>query len=92
MDVVASNVLSERALISASERYRMMQASKDYRQQMVKALDRFYGALAVELRLFSGPKPKAADIDRYCLKNSDVSSLPWQTCATALVWFIGRTR
>lgn len=92
MDVIASNVLAERELISTAERYEMMRRHKDHRGEMNRRLGRIYGSLAVELRLSAGPSPRALGtaIDRYCLATADVSSLSWQTCAAALVWFIGR--
>lgn len=91
MDIIASNVLSERELISTRERYDIMRTHKDSRAEVSRRLHRLYGELAVSLRL-AEPSGRGLgdDIDSFCQANADRSSLSWQTCAAALVWFIGR--
>jgi hypothetical protein len=92
MDVIASNVMAERELISEEQRYAMMQKTKDYRQELLRQMKRLQGSLAVELGLSAGVQgaSEAGEIDRYCLATADKSRLSWQSCAAALVWFIGR--
>jgi hypothetical protein len=92
MDVIASNVLAERELVPESQRYEMMNRAQDYRQEVVRYVRRMHGSLAVELALSTGSKAaaSAAQIERYCRVTADKSSLSWQTCASALLWFIGR--
>ncbi len=92
MDVIASNVMAERELIPEEQRYAMMQKTKDYRVELLRQVRRLQGSLAVELGLSAGTRGAAApgEIDRYCLATADKSRLSWQSCAAALVWFIGR--
>jgi hypothetical protein len=92
MDVIASNVLSEKELVPIAERYELMRKHKDHRGELMRRLQRRYGALAVELRLSADGRfgPLAQEIDRFCHESADQSSLSWQTCSAALVWFIGR--
>ncbi len=92
MDVIASNVMAERELVSDAERYEMMRTQKDYRRELVRRVKRLQGALAVELGLAAGARRASApeEVDRYCLATADKSRLSWQSCAAALLWFIGR--
>jgi len=90
MDVIASNVLAERELISTAQRYQIMRREKDFRKAINRQLQHRYGTLAVELRLAGSEGPLGARIDRFCQATADRSNLAWQTCAAALVWFIGR--
>jgi hypothetical protein len=93
-DVIASNVLAEKQLLTTEQRYEMMRRQKDYRSALKAYVRRVQGTLATDFKLAtrSGPAaPELADhIDRYCLATADVSNLSWQTCVTSLVWFIER--
>jgi hypothetical protein len=93
LDIVVSNVLSERQLVSTERRYELMRKNKDYRAAIYDEVRRVQGAQAVEFRLSAGRLEDARAlgeaIDAYCLASADVSDLSWQSCAAGLVWFIG---
>ena len=71
-----------------------MTHSKDYRRELGHELRRLQGALAVDLRLRMGA---AAGDDRAWPATSIATAsppatsndLPWPTCVSSLVWFIG---
>jgi hypothetical protein len=92
MDVVISNVLADKLLIPSVRRYELMKASKDPRRELSRELRRLQGALAVGFRLKMGEAKDdaqlARDIDQYCLTSGDSTNLPWQACASSLVWFL----
>jgi hypothetical protein len=92
MDVISSNVLAERELISESQRYEMMRRSKDLREELLRHLGHIQGNLAVQLWMFERTARREfhGRLDRFCLQTADKSGLPWQTCASMLVWFLGR--
>jgi hypothetical protein len=90
-DVVASNLLGEERLLPESER----DAVLDPRTR-ARAIERARSALALDFRLRMGPaasdRELAAQIDRYCLRSADDTGLPWQTCASSLIWTIRAPR
>jgi hypothetical protein len=96
-DVIASNALAEDHFIPAAQRYLLLQQSRDPRAAIDRELARLTSELAVDLRLSGGGCAAsdtgclAASIDRFCSASSDERNLPWQSCAGALVWFIGTT-
>jgi hypothetical protein len=101
LDVIISNVLADKQLIPPIRRYELMKGAKDPRLALERELRRIQGALAVDFRLRmgeSGPSDDDAElarrIDRYCVSSADATSLPWQACASSLVWFLrtGGTR
>jgi len=89
MDVIVSRLLGDAALISTDKRYQMMTRTKDYRRELARESRRLAGALAVEFRLQMGDAANDAELarklDQYCLDQND---MPWQTCASSLLWFI----
>jgi hypothetical protein len=97
-DIAVTNVLSEKHLISAEERYEIMRRSKNFREEMRRVVRRQHGALALDFSLASrtcAPSDGAclaAKIDDYCAAAADVKNLSWQSCTAALVWFIGTNR
>jgi hypothetical protein len=93
-DVIASNVLVEKHLLTPQQRYEMMRTQKDYRAALKAYVRRVQGTLATDFKLATRAGPAAAElaghVDGYCLATADVSNLSWQTCVTALIWFIAR--
>jgi hypothetical protein len=96
MDVIVSNLLGDVELVPIDKRYQIMTHYKDYRRELARELRRLQGALAVDFRMRSGDAADDAElarkIDRYCLATTDENNLPWQTCVSSLVWFIGTER
>jgi hypothetical protein len=96
MDVIVSNLIGDAQLVSTEKRYQIMTRYKDYRRELANEIRRLQGALAVDFRLRSGDTADDAQlapkIDRYCLATTDENNLPWQTCVSSLVWFIGTER
>jgi hypothetical protein len=90
-DVIVSNLLAEKHLVSTQQRYAMMR-QKDYRRALKIYVRRLQGTLATDFKLATRTAGAAlpGDIDRYCRTTADVSHLSWQSCVAALVWFIGR--
>lgn len=92
-DVIVTNKLSEKEFIDAQTKYRIMSATKKYRQELRKELWRRYAELAAEFSLSKFYPIKqdqlAAGIDGYCVQSVDRRGLSWQYCVSALVWFIG---
>lgn len=92
LDVVISNVLADRLLVPPVRRYELMKGAKDPRRALDRELRKLQGALAVDFRLRMGGGDDDADlarkIDRYCLTSGDATNLPWQACASSLVWFL----
>ncbi|HEX4458821.1 MAG TPA: hypothetical protein VIA18_12680 [Polyangia bacterium] len=92
LDVIVAKLLGDAQLIPTAKRYEIMTAHKDYRRALADESRRLAGALAVDFRLRMGPQANDADlaraIDRYCLATSDDNAMPWQACASSLVWFI----
>jgi hypothetical protein len=89
MDVVVSRMLGDAQRISTEQRYQIMTHYKDYRRELARESRRLAGALAVEFRLQMGDAANDAELarklDQYCLDQND---MPWQTCASSLLWFI----
>jgi hypothetical protein len=97
MDVIVSNLLGDVELVSIDKRYQIMTHYKDYRRELARELRRLQGALAVDFRMRSAATTDddtelARKIDHYCLATTDENNLPWQTCVSSLVWFIGTER
>lgn len=92
MDLVVSRMLGDAELVPSDQRLQILTHAKDYRGELARQSRRIAGVLAVDFRLRMGDPADdahaARDIDRYCLATSDENAMPWQTCATALVWFI----
>jgi hypothetical protein len=92
LDVIVAKLLGDAQLIPTAKRYEIMTATKDYRRALAEESRRLAGALAVDFRLRMGRAASDADlaraIDRYCLATSDDNAMPWQACASSLVWFI----
>ncbi len=93
LDVVISNVLADKQLIPTQRRYELMSSAKDPRRELARELRRVQGALAVDFRLRTGATEGSDSelsrrIDQYCLTTADVINLPWQACASSLVWFL----
>jgi len=92
MDVIISNLLGDRQLISTERRYQVMRQHKDYRRELFRETRRIQGSLAVDFRLHTGPADDdattAKNIDQYCLGSADENNLSWQTCVSSLVWFL----
>jgi hypothetical protein len=99
-DVIIVNKLNEKKFVSPEERFRLMQkAGGSFGTAYSQLLWRKYAFLATELMLFpgagctdDGPACLGRAIDEYCLANADPKSIPWQACASAVVWFIGSSR
>ncbi len=92
LDVIVAKLLGDAQLIPTEQRYQIMTTAKDYRRALADESRRLAGALAVDFRLRTGPLPSDAElgraIDRYCLAASDDNAMPWQACASSLLWFI----
>lgn len=90
LDLVVTNYLAQEEFISQDRRYELMRA-KDYRHQMDLEVRESQGALAADFALRTQNDALAIPgrIDRYCLEGAQSSELSWQSCAGALVWFIG---
>jgi hypothetical protein len=92
MDVIVSNLLGDRQLISTEQRYQVMKQHKDYRRELARETRRIQGSLAVDFRLHTGTAEDdattAKNIDQYCLGTADETNLAWQTCVSSLVWFL----
>jgi hypothetical protein len=90
MDVILSNLLASRRLISTERRFEIIQHTKDHKVALARELRRIEAAMAVDFRLNStGSADALADeIDRYCVSSADTTNVAWQTCASSLVWFI----
>jgi hypothetical protein len=84
----------EKHLLTPQQRYEMMRRQKDYRAALKAYVRRVQGTLATDFKLATRTGPAAAElaghVDGYCLATADVSNLSWQTCVTALIWFIAR--
>jgi hypothetical protein len=92
MDVVVSRMLGDAQLISTEKRYQIMTQSKDYRRELARESRRLAGALAVDFRLRMGDATSDAELarklDQFCLDTGDDHAMPWQACASSLLWFI----
>jgi hypothetical protein len=92
MDVVVAKLLGDAQLIPAERRYQIMMHTKDYRGELARESRRLAGALAVEFRLKMGEAKSdaqlARNVDQYCLASSDENAMPWQACASSLLWFV----
>jgi hypothetical protein len=92
MDVVVSNVLATRRLITSEKRYDIMKRFRDPKKELAREMRRIQGALAVDFHLRMGEAQEddalGKDIDRYCTTTADETNIAWQTCASALVWYI----
>lgn len=92
LDVIVAKLLGDAQLIPTERRYQIMTTSKDYRRALAEESRRLAGALAVDFRLRMGAATSDAElapaIDRYCLASSDDNAMPWQACASSLLWFI----
>lgn len=95
-DIIVSNTLSEKVMITQADRYQIMLRSRDYRTALRTELRRIYGRMATDFRLSNHYTCTASDgaciarsVDAYCFDQSDTQNLAWQHCVAALVWFIG---
>jgi hypothetical protein len=90
MDVIVSNLLASRRLISTERRFEIMQHHTDHKVVLARELRRIEAAMAVDFRLGSsgGQEALAEEIDHYCVSSADTTNMAWQTCASSLVWFI----
>ena len=92
LDVIVAKLLGDAQLIPTEQRYQIMTTAKDYRRALAEESRRLAGALAVDFRLRMGPLTSDAElaraVDRYCLASSDDNAMPWQACASSLLWFI----
>ncbi|HXU68612.1 MAG TPA: hypothetical protein VN947_04745 [Polyangia bacterium] len=92
LDLVVSRMLGDAELIPSDQRLQILTHGKDYRHDLARESRRIAGALAVDFRLRMGDAADdahvARNIDRYCLATGDENAMAWQTCASALVWFI----
>jgi hypothetical protein len=92
-DMVVSNLLAEKRLVSNDKRYEIMKRTREWRHEVVREIRRAQGALAVDYRLRMGEATDAPtlarNIDAFCLQTADATGLSWQVCASSLLWFIG---
>jgi hypothetical protein len=92
MDILVSNVLAERFLISRERRYEIIAGNIDYRPALIRELRRVQGTLAVDFRLHAQNRrtsaAMASDIDRYCHATADENRISYQICVSSLVFFI----
>jgi hypothetical protein len=92
MDLAVDDFLAEEELVPRDRRLEIMRAP-DYRKKMDAEVRSVEGEIAADFQLRTahdgGDPALAARIDRYCLARADASELSWQSCAGALVWFIG---
>jgi hypothetical protein len=92
LDVIVARLLGDGQLIPTEKRYEIMARAKDYRAELERESRRLAGALAVDFRLRMGEAATdaqlARNLDRYCLAAGDDNGMPWQACASSLLWFI----
>ena len=92
MDLAVSNFLGEEELIPRDRRLEIMRGA-DFRKRLDAEVESAQGTIAADFALRTSrdaaKQSLSTRIDRYCLSRADASELSWQSCAGALVWFIG---
>lgn len=97
-DVIVTNQVNEKQFISREERFALLQKSgaTTFSAAYSKIVLRKYALVTTEF-LLTQPDCSSIDdmaclarsIDDYCLKHADVRNLPWQGCASSIIWFLG---
>jgi hypothetical protein len=94
-DVIATNLLAERAFVPDDVRYQIMSKQRDARTAIARELHRRHAALVAELAMsesFPGPRAGTAalatGIDGFCTGVAGTRDLSWQYCVAAIVWFV----
>ena len=95
-DVVIVNLLNQDVFLKPEERSQILK--KFPPEEIGIELNRRYGALCTEF-LFShffgkeqNKKHLPESIDNFCLSRASLGKLSWQTCTSAMVWFMGTSR
>ena len=95
-DVIIVNRVNEKYFVTANEKIKISENNANYGAALGQALRRRYSLLATEFIFLSSRACKESDasclageINEYCTKNADSKSLSWQSCVSALAWFIG---
>jgi hypothetical protein len=99
-DIIVTNQVNEKQFVSREERFALMQKSmaESFSAAYDKIVLRKYALVTTEF-LLSQPDCAgsvnedtaclARSIDDYCLKHADIRNLPWQGCASSIIWFLG---
>lgn len=95
-DVLMINRLNEGSFLKKRRRYEIMRTRKDYRKAFYEALMHRYAGIATQFYLLEDFSCKEDDwdciapiLDRFCRDYNNRGKITYQTCAGALVWFIG---
>jgi hypothetical protein len=94
-DVVVTNRLGEKAFVSDDVRYDIMANNRDFKTAFARELHRRYAILVAEFSMSRHFPGSAADhaglatgLEAYCRDVEGTRQLAWQTCISAVVWFI----
>lgn len=99
-DIIVVNKLSENIFVNRSERYHMLENTRDdFRTTLDTRLQQKYARIVTQFSLTEEADCESKDfgclakgLDQFCLDYTNTQSLSWQYCMSASLWFIGTSK